>query len=164
MKKLNKMQKVILGVVVLLIAFLMIPLNLSAQSKTKRKVATKTYQKKTTRPAPGKVQLTLYCSTWINCANGYEDGITETSPIDCIRMRENNYIEFVRNDGSIWKRFYLPYKSTDIYGELSFCNKSQTIVVSTSFRNRPNVVLVTDEDKCVFFLDMDKTNADVGAF
>ena len=80
MKKLNKMQKVILGVVVLLIVFLMIPLNLSAQSKTKRKVATKTYQKKTTRPTPGKVQLTLYCSTWRNCAN---PGYSSTSAAPC---------------------------------------------------------------------------------
>ena len=158
------MRKTISLLVIMLAAFMIMPLNLSAQSKAKRKSATKTYQKKTARPAPGKVQLTMYCSTWRNCANGYEDGITEASPIDCIRMRENNYIEFVRNDGSIWKRFHLPYKSTDIYGELSFCNKAQTVVVSTSFRNQPKVILVTDEDRCIFFLDMERTNAGVGAF
>ena len=75
------MRKTISLLVIMLAAFMIMPLNLSAQSKAKRKSTTKTYQKKTARHAPGKVQLTMYCSTWINCANGYEDSITEASPI-----------------------------------------------------------------------------------
>lgn len=160
----TKVMKKFLSVLAIMLAIILTPFNCSAQSRTKRKPSNKTYQKRKPKPTPGKVLLTMYCRTWRNCINGYKNGITEPSPIDCIRMRENNYIEFIRNDGSVWKRFYLPYKNTDIYGELSFCNKEQTIAVCTYFRTEPHVILVTEEDECIFYLDMDKTNADIGVF
>lgn len=155
-------MKKILSILAIMIAMVMIPINVSSQTKSKS--LPRTYKKKVTKPSAGKIELTLYCDTWENVIRGVENARREASPISRILLRENHYIDFVRNDGSLWKRFYLPYKSTDIYGEISFCNKAQTIVVSTSFRNVPKVILVTDEDRCVFFLDMEKTNADAGVF
>lgn len=155
-------MKKILSILAIMIAVVTIPINVSSQTKSKS--LPRTYKKKVTKPSAGKIELTLYCDTWENVIRGVENARREASPISRILLRENHYIDFVRNDGSLWKSFYLPYKSTDIYGEISFCNKAQTIVVSTSFRNVPKVILVTDEDRCVFFLDMEKTNADAGVF
>ena len=146
----------------ILIAMVTFPVD--ATSQTKKKSSPRTYKQKTTRPSVGKTKLALYCSTWENVIHGVENAIKEASPISRILFRENHYVDFIRNDGSLWKRFYLPYSSTDIYGEVSFCNKAQTVVVSTYFKSVPKVILVTDEDRCIFFLDMDKTNASADNF